>query len=75
MNKIGEKHNDLTIIAKSTKGAHGYLYHYWVKCSCGNIKRYRYDQIRRKENCGQCEDFNNANVLRGYIKELGDGKE
>lgn len=62
---IGEVHGDLTIIARSTKGSNGYLYYYWVKCACGNVKRYRYDQLRRVGNCGLCEDFRESEVLRG----------
>ena len=59
---IGEVHNDLTIIARSTKDSNGYLYYYWTKCACGNIKRYRYDQVRRAGNCGLCEDFTLSKV-------------
>lgn len=62
---IGEKWGDLTIIARSMRPANGYLYYYWVRCSCGNIKRYRYDRIRSVGNCGMCEDFKKSNVLRG----------
>lgn len=62
--KIGEKHGDFTIIAKSTKGPNGYLYFYWVKCKCGNIKRLRYDYIRKGGNCGLCEDFIESGVLK-----------
>lgn len=54
---IGEKHGELEIIALSTKQANGYLKYYWTRCSCGNLKRYRYDQARRIGNCGFCEDF------------------
>ena len=71
---IGEVHGDLTIIAKSTKESNGYLYYYWCKCACGNIKRYRYDQARRTGNCGLCEDYKESgvNVALGVLK---DGKE
>lgn len=55
--RIGEKHGDLVIIARSNKEANGYLPYYWTRCSCGNIKRYRYDQARRVGNCGLCDDF------------------
>ena len=58
-----ERHNSLLIVARSTKPANGYLSYYWVKCDCGNIKRLRYDQIRKKCNCGMCEDFKASNVL------------
>lgn len=71
MNKIGEVHGDLTIIARSKMPSNGYLYYYWCKCACGNIKRYRYDQARRKGNCGQCEDFKASEVL----KAVNSGKE
>lgn len=73
MDKIGEKHGDLTIIAKSTKKAQGYLYYYYVKCNCGNIKRYRYDQIKRKKNCGMCADCEASNVLAGYMEDVKGG--
>ena len=59
---IGEKHGDLEIIARSTKESNGYLYYYWTRCKCGNIKRYRYDQARRVGNCGLCEDFTASKV-------------
>lgn len=75
MNKIGEKHGDFTIIAKSTKPAQGYLNIYWVKCSCGNIKRLRYDYIRKQKGCGMCEDFRESNTLESYLKELNGGKQ
>ena len=61
---IGEKHGELTIIARSQKPSNGYLYYYWARCSCGNIKRYRYDQARRVGSCGLCEDFTNSEVLK-----------
>lgn len=63
---IGEKHGDLTIIARSTKESNGYLHYYWARCACGNIKRYRYDQARRTGNCGLCEDFRNSEVLKSF---------
>lgn len=63
--RIGEVHGDLTIIAKSTRPGNGYLYYYWVRCKCGNIKRYRYDRIRNLGNCGMCNDFIDSKVLRG----------
>ena len=59
---INEIHQDLTIIANSTKKANGYLHYYWCRCSCGNLIRLRYDQIRKKGNCGKCEDFNDSEV-------------
>ena len=59
---IGEKHGELEIIALSTKTPNGYLPYYWTRCSCGNIKRYRYDQARRVGNCGLCEDFTASRV-------------
>ncbi|MBO5712583.1 MAG: hypothetical protein J6R88_00050 [Clostridia bacterium] len=71
---INERHGNLTIIARSKKPANGYLYYYWCKCDCGNIKRYRYDQARKNGNCGQCEDFNASNVVE-KLKGLGSGKE
>ena len=67
MNKdkhIGEKHGNLTIIAESKKQPNGYLKYYWCKCSCGNLKRFRYDQVRRTNNCGLCEDFKESEVLQ-----------
>ena len=74
MDKIGEQHGEFTIIAKSTKKAQGYLYYYFVKCSCGNIKRYRYDQIRKKKHCELCEDCKASNVLEGYMEAVKGGK-
>lgn len=71
---IGEVHDQITIIARSNKPANGYLYYYWCKCSCGNIKRYRYDQARRVGNCGMCEDFKESEVLRA-LEVNKDGKE
>lgn len=62
--RIGEKHNELTIIATSTKPANGYLKYYWCLCSCGNIKRYRYDQLRRVGSCGMCDDIIESGVIR-----------
>ena len=59
---IGEKHKELEIIAISSKEPNGYLPYVWTRCSCGNIKRYRYDQARRKGNCGLCEDFRASGV-------------
>lgn len=61
---LGEKWGDLTLIARSSKPANGYLAYYWCKCECGNIKRYRYDQSRRVGNCGMCEDFAESGVLK-----------
>ena len=60
---VGEVHGDLTIIAGSDKPANGYLYYYWCKCKCGNLKRYRYDQARKNKACGLCDDFRASNVL------------
>lgn len=71
---IGEKHGDITIIASSTKPANGYLYYYWCKCDCGNIKRYRYDQARRVGNCGMCEDFSESEVSKA-LEVYDNGKE
>lgn len=71
---INEKWNDLTIIAESTKPANGYLSYYWCRCSCGNVKRYRYDQARRVGNCGMCEDYKESGVL-SVLGVLNNGKE
>lgn len=71
---IGEKHGELTIIARSNKPANGYLFYYWTRCSCGNINRYRYDQARRKGSCGLCDDFKESKVIE-KLKGLGRGKE
>lgn len=71
---LGEKHGAITIIARSIKPANGYLYYYWCKCDCGNIKRYRYDQARRVGNCGMCEDFIESEVFKG-LEVYGNGKE
>ena len=71
---IGEVHDQITILTLSTKPANGYLYYYWCKCSCGNIKRYRYDQARRVGNCGMCEDFKESEVKKA-IEVLDNGKE
>lgn len=60
---INEQLGELTLIARSQRPANGYLHYYWCKCSCGNIKRYRYDQARKNGNCGMCEDFRDSNVL------------
>lgn len=77
MNKdkhIGEQHQDLTVVAKSTKAPNGYLHYYWCKCSCGNYKRFRYDQVRKAGNCGQCKDFKESEVLRS-LEVLINGKK
>ena len=71
---LGEVWGDLTLIALSKKPANGYLSYYWAKCSCGNIKRYRYDQARRVGNCGFCEDFQESEVLKA-IEVNNHGKE
>lgn len=67
---IGEVHGDLTIICPSAKPANGYLYYYWAQCSCGMLKRYRYDQLRRAGSCGFCEDVKASELMR-YV---GHGK-
>lgn len=72
---IGEKHGELTIIARSQKPSNGYLHYYWVRCACGNIKRYRYDQARRVGSCGLCEDFIASNVLKEIPERVKDGKQ
>lgn len=59
---INEQLGELTLIARSKRPANGYLHYYWCKCSCGNIKRYRYDQARKNGNCGSCEDFKASDV-------------
>lgn len=67
--KVGEKHGDITIIALARgKEPNGYLYYYWVRCECGNVKRLRYDQARRAGNCGLCEDFKESRVIEA-LKE------
>lgn len=71
---LGEVHDDLTIIARAQKPNNGYLAYYWVRCSCGNVKRYRYDQVRKVSNCGMCEDFKNSNVLEA-LRAVNHGKE
>lgn len=71
---IGEIHGDLTIIARARKESNGYLHYYWTKCACGNIKRYRYDQIRRVGNCGLCEDYIESGVTAA-LEGLNNGKE
>lgn len=62
--RIGERHGDLTIVARSSKTANGYLYYYWTRCECGNFKRFRYDQARRANNCGVCKDFRESVVIK-----------
>lgn len=59
---VGEKHGNLTIICPSIKPSNGYLHYYWVKCDCGNIRRYRYDRIKQVGDCGMCEDFKESGV-------------
>ena len=59
---IGEQLGELKVIALSQKPANGYLNYYWTLCSCGNLKRYRYDQARKIGNCGLCEDFRASKV-------------
>lgn len=71
---IGEKWGDLEIIAISSKPANGYLYYYYCKCACGNIKRFRYDQVRRVGNCGICEDFKESEVLKA-LEVNNNGRE
>lgn len=66
---IGEKFDDLTILAEAQRKPNGYLRYYWVKCECGNIKRYRYDQLKKKGNCGDCADFSTS------LKEVLNGGE
>ena len=66
---LGEQHAELTIIARSTKPVNGYLAYYWTKCSCGNIKRFRYDQVRRKVNCGCCDDFRESKVAEALERK------
>ena len=70
--RIGEKHGELTIVSRSIQPPNGYLYYYWCRCSCGNIKRYRYDQARRAGACGFCEDFKRSQVSKA-IKEIDHG--
>ena len=65
---IGERHGSLTIIGAAAKPQQGYLFYYWTRCDCGNIKRYRYDQARRAGCCGLCEDARESN-LNELIKE------
>lgn len=71
---IGEVHGDLTILARSIKPSNGYLHYYWTRCSCGNFKRYRYDQIRKNKDCGLCKDFSESEVLRA-LEVITNGKE
>lgn len=71
---IGERQQNLTLIARSTKQSNGYLYYYWCKCDCGNVKRYRYDQARRVGCCGQCEDFKESGVSAA-LEGTNNGKE
>ena len=69
---INEVHGDLTIVARSKRPSNGYLHYYWCKCACGNLKRYRYDQLRKNKACGLCEDFTASDVntkLRGMESE------
>ena len=75
MNKIGEKHGDLTIIALSQKPAQGYLNIYWARCECGNIIRSRYDYLRKKGTCGMCSDFVESHVLKAYSEVQGGKKD
>lgn len=70
---IGERHGQLTILTPSTKEPNGYLWYYWVQCSCGNVVRLRYDQIRKKDNCGHCEDYVNS-MVDNAIKGAEGGK-
>lgn len=71
---IGEVHQDLTIVALSTKSPNGYMKYYWARCSCGNYKRLRYDLIKRKGNCGLCDDFKESEVISAS-EGLAHGKE
>ena len=71
---VGEKHGELTIISPSKKPSNGYLHYYWVKCDCGNVRRYRYDRIRKVGNCGMCDDFKESEVVR-FIGDNENGKE
>ena len=70
MKHVGETHGDLHILCPSSKAPNGYLYYYWAQCSCGMVKRFRYDQLRRAGNCGFCEDINKSNLMEyvGYGK-------
>lgn len=71
---IGEKHDQLTIIALSNKSPNGYMKYYWTMCECGNYKRLRYDLVKKKGCCGMCEDFKESEVLRAS-EGLKHGKE
>lgn len=75
MEKIGEKNGALTIIAKSGKKKQGYLSYYYVRCSCGNIKRYRYDKVRQGKPCGMCQDFKSSGVQDAYLRDVLNGTE
>lgn len=67
---IGEKIQNFEILAESTREPNGYLRYYWVRCSCGNVKRYRYDQIKKKGSCGDCEDYKRSlGSINGNAKE------
>lgn len=66
--RIGEVHGDLTIIARSAREPNGYLWFYYARCKCGNIKRLRYDALRKAGTCGNCEDFTASKVIEA-LKE------
>lgn len=70
--RIGEVHGELTIIAKSIAPPNGYLHFYWCLCSCGNVKRYRYDRARNVGSCGVCEEFKESGVNEA-LKEYKHG--
>lgn len=72
--RIGEQHGNFTVIARSTKEPNGYLKFYWARCKCGNIKRLRYDNIRKGVGCGLCEDFTESGVLKA-LEGMNNGNE
>ena len=72
---INEKHGDLTILRPSTKKPNGYLWYYWCRCDCGNVVRLRYDRIRKKGNCGYCEDYKVSMADLSSLKGAEGGKE
>lgn len=63
--RVGEVHDQLTIIAESTKEPNGYQKYYWCKCSCGNYLRARYDVLKKKGSCTLCDDFKASVVNNG----------
>ena len=59
---VGKKIEDFKIVALSNKSPNGYMYYVWAQCKCGCIVRLRYDQLKKRKNCGKCDDFGSTGL-------------